>query len=145
MTATAGVGNLGEVVAVVVVAEAGLRQPEAERDASPVAEDAVVVPLRTAGRRSSGSTAVGRLRRPAQTKIWPCTDRSTGQTDAAERLSSEGPSQHARMLLSPSADGTGVDGSYRTPGGMVSAPGVEVAGLRWRDGLNDGEKGSRFE
>lgn len=135
MTATAGVGNLGEVVAVVVVvAEAGLRQPEAERDASPVAEDAVVVPLRTAGRRSSGSTAVGRLRRPAQTKIWPCTDRSTGQTDAAGRLSSEGPSQHARMLLSPSADGTGVDGSYRTPGGWYRRRGSRSPGC-------DGEKG----
>lgn len=69
MTATAGVDSLGEMVAAVVAAEAGLRQPVAERDASPVVEDVVVVPLRTAGRRLAGSTAAGRLRRPVQTKI----------------------------------------------------------------------------
>lgn len=71
MTATAGVDSLGEMVAAVVAAEAGLRQPVAERDASPVVEDVVVVvvPLRRAGRRLAGSTAAGRLRRPVQTKI----------------------------------------------------------------------------
>ena len=134
MTAMAGVDSLGEVAVAVVVAEVGWRQPVAERDASPAAEDVVVVPLRTAGRRLAGWTAAGRLRRPVRTKIWTCTDRSTGQTDAAERLSSEGPTQDALAPLSPSADGMGVVGSYRTPGGWYRRRGSRSPGC-------DGEKG----